>query len=206
MDKFIYLKGSVSSTENDLYMRLARARTAINGLLIVWKSHIRLNKTQFLTSSGCVNSTIWMHPMDADEAYKQKAKRELHKNVTSYIEQILEATLTKKKQLYDHQPTIPKTIQIRRSKHAGLDWRSNDELISHIFLWTPSHGRASVGRPTKTYLQQLCTYTGCSLEDLLDAMDDKDEWWERFNKICASSATWWWWWWVYFKHIPINGI
>ena len=31
--------------------------------------------------------------MDVDRTYREKVKRELHKNVTSYIEQILEATL-----------------------------------------------------------------------------------------------------------------
>ena len=33
-------------------------------------------------------------------------------------------------------------------------------------LWTHSHGRAKVGRPTRTYLQQLCTDTGCIMEDM----------------------------------------
>ena len=32
-----------------------------------------------------------MHYMDADKAYREKARLELHKNATSYIEQILEA-------------------------------------------------------------------------------------------------------------------
>ena len=30
--------------------------------------------------------------MDADKTYKEKARREEHKNATSYIEQILETT------------------------------------------------------------------------------------------------------------------
>ena len=30
--------------------------------------------------------------MDTDEAHKEKVRRELHKNATSYIEQIMEAT------------------------------------------------------------------------------------------------------------------
>ena len=47
---------------------------------------------QFLLSSGCVSSTIWMHHMDADETYKEKARREQHKNDKSYTEQILKAT------------------------------------------------------------------------------------------------------------------
>ncbi len=39
-----------------------------------------------------MNSTVLMHHMDADKAYRERAIRELHKNATSYIEQILEAT------------------------------------------------------------------------------------------------------------------
>ena len=44
------------------------------------------------------------------------------------------------------------------------------ELISDILRWTPSHGQAKVGRPPRTYIQQLCVETGCSLED-------SREWW-----------------------------
>ena len=32
-------------------------------------------------------------------------------------------------------------------------YRSRDELISDIFLWTSSHGRAKAGRPARTYIQ-----------------------------------------------------
>ena len=41
-----------------------------------------------------------------------------------------------------------------------------DKLINVVLLWTPTHGRANVGRPAKTYLHQLCADTGCSLEEL----------------------------------------
>ena len=70
----------------------------------------------------------------------------------------------------------PKTNQIRRTRNAGHCWRSKDEFICDALLWTPSHGRASVGRPIRTYLKQLCTDTGCSLEDLLEVMDNRDKW------------------------------
>ena len=39
--------------------------------------------------------------------------------------------------LYDHLPPITKTIQVRRTRHAGHCWRSRDELISDVLLWTP---------------------------------------------------------------------
>ena len=34
---------------------------------------------------------------------------------------------------------------------------------------------------------------GCSLEDLPEAMDDRDKWRERVREICACSMIWWWW-------------
>ena len=33
-----------------------------------------------------------MHHMDADKTHFEKARKKLHKNVTSYIEQIMDAT------------------------------------------------------------------------------------------------------------------
>ena len=44
-------------------------------------------------------------------------------------------------QIYDHQHLIPKIIQVRRTRHAVYCWRSRDELISDIVLWTPTYGR-----------------------------------------------------------------
>ena len=59
-------------------------------------------------------------------------------------------------------------------RYVGHCWRGNDELISEVLLWTPSFGRTSVRQPARTYLQQLCTDTGYGLEDLPEAMDDRD--------------------------------
>ena len=67
-----------------------------------------------------------------------------------------------------------------------------------VLLWTPSQGRVKAGRPARTHIQQLCTNTRCSLEDLPKTMDDREEWREGVKNICADSATWWrrWWWYV----------
>ena len=98
-----------------------------------------------------------------------------HIYIYIYIEQILEAISHKITAVRPPTP-ISKTILIRRTRHAGHGKRSKDELISDVLQWTPSHGRASFGSLTSTYLQQLCTDTGCRLEDLPKAMDDSDEW------------------------------
>ena len=80
------------------------------------------------------------------------------------------------------------------TRHAGHCWRSRDELIRDVLLWTPTHGRAKAGRPARTYIQQLCEDTGCCPEDLPRAMNDREEWRERVRDIRATSAIWWWWW------------
>ena len=52
---------------------------------------------------------------------KEKARRELHKNITSYFEQILVTT----NQLYGHLPPITKTIQVRWIRKNAGEERKN---------------------------------------------------------------------------------
>ena len=106
--------------------------------------------------------------------------------------------------LQPHWPPISKTIQVRRTRHAGHCWRSRDELIRDVLLWTPTHGRTKAGRPARTYIQQLCEDTGCCPEDLPRAMSDREEWQKRVRGIRATSATWWWWWWWRIKQKNIT--
>ena len=87
------------------------------------------------------------------------------------------------------------TIKIRRTRNVGHCWRSRDELISDVLLWTPSHGRVKSGRPARTNIQQLCADTACTPEDLPETMDDREGWREMVRDIRADSAMWWWWWW-----------
>ena len=75
---------------------------------------------------------------------------------------------------YGHLPPITKTIQVRRTRHVGHCWRSRDELISDVLLWTPSYGRVKAGRPTRTYIQQFSEDKGCSPQDLPGAMNDRE--------------------------------
>ena len=90
-------------------------------------------------------------------------------------------------QLYGHLPPITKTIQVRRTRHAGHCWRSKDELISDVLLWTPAYGQAKAGPPTRTYIQQLWEDTGCSPEDLPKAMNDRRSG-ERGSGISVLAA------------------
>ena len=128
----------------------------------------------------------------------KRLEKKLDGNYTRMLRAILNKSWRQhptKHQLYDHLPPITKTIQVRRTRHAGHCWRSRDELISDVLLWTQEYGWAKAGRPARTYIQQLCEDTGCSLEDLLEAMNDREKWRERVRVIRADGMTWWWWWW-----------
>ena len=89
--KFTYIGSSVSSTETDINTRLAKAETTNDSLSVTWKSDLtEWNKTQFLPSSSRVDTAVWMHYMDANQTYREKALLQLHKNAASNIEHVLD--------------------------------------------------------------------------------------------------------------------
>ena len=89
VDKFTYLGSNISSTEKDIDTRLTKAWTAINRLSIIWKSDLtdKMKRSFFHAAI-----TLWMHDMDANKTTGEEARRQLHKNAASNIEQVLEAT------------------------------------------------------------------------------------------------------------------
>ena len=193
IDKFTYLGSSVASTEKDIDTRLTKALTAINRLSIIWKSDLpdKMKRSFFqaaVTSILLYGCTTW--------TLTKRLEKKLDGNYTRMLRAILNKFWRQhhtRHQLYGHLPPITKTIQVRRTRHAGHCWRSRDELIRDVLLWTSTHGRAKAGRLARTYIQQLCEDTGCCPEDLPRAMNDREEWGERVRDIRATSVTWWWW-------------
>ena len=114
------------------------------------------NKTQFFSQAAVVSvllygGTTW--------TLTKRMEKKLDGNYTRSLRAILNKSSRQhpiKQQLYGHLPLITKTIKVRWTRHAAHCWRSKDELISDILLWTPSHGRAKAGRPARTYIQHLC--------------------------------------------------
>ena len=188
VDKFTYLGSSVSSTEKDIDTRLTKAWTAIDRLSIIWKSDLTDKMERSFSQAAVVSillygCTTW--------TLTKRLEKKLDGNYTRMLRAILNKSW---RQLYGHLPPIMKTIQFRRTRHAGHCWRNRDERISDVLLWTPTYGRAKAGRPARTYIQQLCEDKGCSPEDQPEAMNDREKWRERVRDIRASGTTWWWWW------------
>ena len=107
--------------------------------------HVDWMKGSFFPSSRPVDTAVWMHYMDANKTYIEKAWRQAHMNAASNIEQYIRNTAEKLGRTH------------KRYTHVA-----------------PSHRQAKAGRPTRTYIQQLCADTGWSLEDLPEAMDDRE--------------------------------
>ena len=199
----LYFYGHILNRYIYIYIYIYKAWTAINRLSIIWKSDLtdKMKRSFFQAAVvsillyGCTTWTL-----------TKKLEKKLDGNYTRMLRAILNKSWRQhptRHQLYGHLLPITKTIQVRQTRHAGHCWRSRDELISDVLLWTPTHGRAKAGRPARTYIQQLCEDTGCSPEDLPEAMNDREKWRERVRDIRATSAIWWWWWYIYrFKVWP----
>ena len=190
-----WLGCSVSSTEKDIDTRLTKARTATDKISIIWKSDLtdKIKRSFFQAAVvsillyGCTTWTL-----------TKRLEKKLDGNYTWMLSAILNKSWRQhptKHQLHGHLPPITKAIRVRRTRHAGYCWRSRDELISDVLLWTLTYGRAKAEWPARTYIQQLHEDTGCSPEDLPKVMNDREMWRERVKDIRASGTTRWWWWW-----------
>ena len=68
---------------------LTCCRQVINHMYI---RSFRLHKTGLLPSFDCLQITPWIHYMDSNRIYGEKARLELHNNAKCCLKQILEAT------------------------------------------------------------------------------------------------------------------
>ena len=171
-------------------MRLTKAWTASDKLSIILKSELtdKMKRSFFQAAVlsillyGCTTWTL-----------TKRLEKRLDGNYTRMLRAILNKSWRQhptRHQQYGHLPSITKTIQVRRTRHAGYCWRSKDELISDVLQWTPTYGRAKAGRPARTYIQQLCEHTGGSPpEDLPEAMKDREKWRERVRDIRVGGTT-----------------
>ena len=132
---------------------------------IKWKRSFFQAAVLSILLYGCTTYTLTKRMEEKlDDNYKKMLRAILNRSWRQH---------PTKQQLYCHLPPITKNIQVRRTRHAGHCERSKDEHISDVLLWTPSHSQGKAERPARTYIQQLCEDTGCSPEDLSEAMNDR---------------------------------
>ena len=189
VDMFTYQRSSVSSSETGINTPQAKAWSAIDGRSVIWKSDLTDKMKCTILQAAVVSIllygwTTW--------TLTKRMEKKLDSNYTRMLRVILNKSWGQhptKQQLYGYLSHITKTIQVRRTRHAGQFWRSRDRVISGILQWTPSHWLAKTRRPARTYIQHLCADIGCSLENLPEAMDVREEWRERVWEIRDMMMT-----------------
>ena len=118
----------------------------------------------FFPSSGCVDTAIW--------TLTNRMEKKLNGNYT----RMLRAVFNKSLQNSSYTATYHPSWKLSKLNEPDM-WDTVGEVRTNscdILLWTPLHGQAKVGKPARTYINQLCVDTGCSLEDLPGEMDDRD--------------------------------
>ena len=151
----------------DINTRQAKAWTAYDRLLVMWKSVLNNKMKRSFFQAAVVSILLYGCSMDITWTLIKRMEKKLDGNYTKMLRAIANKSWRQhptKQQLYGHLPPMTKTIQIRQTRHAGQCWRDRDELISDLLLLTPSHDRAKAGWPALTYIEQLSADTGCSLK------------------------------------------
>ena len=147
----IGLHVNAQKTEYMCYHQTGDISTLDDRLSIIWKSDLtdKMKRSFFqvaVVSILVYRCTTW--------TLTKRLEKKLDGNYTRMLRAILNKSRRQhstRHQLYGHLPPITKTIQARRTRHAGHCWRSRDELISDVLIWTPTYGRAKAGRPAGTY-------------------------------------------------------
>ena len=113
------------------------AWTDINKLSVIWKSDLTDKMKHSFFQAAVVSillygCTTW--------TFTKRLQKKLDGNYTRLLRAILNKSRRQhptKHQLYGHLTPTTKTIKVGRTRHAGHCWRSRDELISDVLLWTP---------------------------------------------------------------------
>ena len=146
MNKFTYFGSIVSSTENDINTRLAKAWTASDSLSVIWnqtwpkKWNAVFSKQRI--SDGCTH-----------EPYLNVWRKSLTAITQECCQQYWTSPGGITPQNSSYTATCHPSRKLSKMVEPGHGWKSGDEFISDILLWTPSHGLAKTRWLARTYIQ-----------------------------------------------------
>ena len=175
VDNFKYLGSWVENTSKDLKIRKGQAWTAIRKLDNIWKSKLPRNlKINFfratIESIFLYGAETWTLSKklneELDGTYTRLLRHALNINWRQHVTNI---------ELYRNLPKISDTIRKRRLRLAGHCLRST-EVSAKLLLWKPRHGHKNPGRPKLDYATLLTEDTGLNLDELSNAMSNREQW------------------------------
>ena len=183
---FLYLGSEVADTRSDANIRIGKAWTALNKT--IWESRLSDElKRQFFRATvesvliyGSVTWTLTKH---------------LEQRLSGTYTRMLQAALNiswaehpTKERLYGKIPNVITMVRERRMRFAGHCWRHKEEIASDTLLWQPTYRHTAVGRPAKTYVDQLQEDSGLEKADLATAMMNRNLWRKQVVEVRACST------------------
>ena len=173
---FLYLGSWVNTSERDLSVRIAKAWAASNKMDKIWKSKLdRKLKVHFFRATV---ESVLLYGAECWTLTKQQEKR-LDGSYTRLLRASLNISWKQRltnRALYGNIPPVSQTVRDRRLRFSGHCLRATNECISDVLFWKPKHGKRSVGRPAKTYIDQLERDTGYTSDELMILMADRAVW------------------------------
>ena len=176
MTDFRYLGSQTESSETDIKTRKGQAWKACNKLTKIWKSSLsrafKIRLFQAVVESVLMYGSETWTPTRAleiqlDGCYTRLLRSALNVDWRDHVTN---------EDLYGNLPRLSEKLRRRRLQFAGHCYRAKDEAVSKTVLWTPTHGRKSRGRPSKTYVDLLSDDTGLSGRDLETTMLERCHW------------------------------
>ena len=153
VDKFTYLGSNISSTESDINIRIAKAWTAIDWLLIKWKYYpIWWNETCFFltvtVSTLMYGCSIW--------TLTKRREKKLDRNYIRMLRDVLNKSRKEhpsKQLLYGYLPTpIAQTIWVKWTRYVGdcyswicQCWLTSKNLFTSVLFGHCIQFRGSAG-------------------------------------------------------------
>ena len=170
VDDFKYLGAWIDSSAKDLKIRKALAWRTCHQMRNIWKS--TLSRKMKLRIMHTTVESVLLYGCDTWTLTKTLLKQ-LDGTYTRIQRMILNVHWSQKvtnEVLYGAIEKISTKIRRRFLKFAGHCLRRDDEVVSDLVLWEPTHGTRRRGRPPESYIRNLERETGIPASEMRVAM------------------------------------
>ena len=183
---FKYLGPYIADSRKDFMTRKGQAWDVCNKLRLIWESNIA-EETKVSFFRAYVESIL----LYGCETWTMN--RELEKRLNgTYTRMLMRAWNLSwnlhptRQRIYGTLPTISEVVRERRLRFAGHCYRAKDQAITNLVLWQLPTPHRNGARPL-SYTTTIIRDTGIRLEDLRNAMEDKDMWRSMVKHVSPAA-------------------
>ena len=188
VENFKYLGSWMESTEKDFEIRKALAWSSCHKLKKIWNSTLsrRIKVKLFIATV----ESVLLYGCAAWTVTKTLEKR-INGCYTRMLRMALGVSWKQKltnEQLYQELPPVISKVTDRRLKLAGHCIRHPELSASSLVLWEPTKGKARVGKPNITYIDNLRSDLGVEeVKEIRTAMNNRVKW-RGLSRLVRAGA------------------